>query len=346
MKGIRQLAEHLAISIGTVSRALNGRPDVNEETRRRVLAAAEALGYVANQSGRSLRQGETKVIGLMIESSAEAVENADNFFLGVTSGLQHVFTRHKLDLLMLPCPSDEDPCEYLKRMVARRVVDAMIISNMQRVDRRVDFLSRARIPFIAVGRSLSAGNFPWIDLDFEGVAERAVERLAARGHRRIAITAPSSEVNLGYVFVESYRRALEQHGLPFDPSLVIRVKSSEQGGYRAAHELLQLEDRPTAVILIYELMAIGLYRRLMESGVQPGRDLAVIGFRDAPRARFLQPSLSCFRMSLYDLGVALGEMLVARMPAYRDFYSDAGGNMIWPLELVAGESDAFQLTEA
>jgi DNA-binding LacI/PurR family transcriptional regulator len=72
----------------------------------------------------------------------------------------------------------------------------------------------------------------------------------------------------------------------------------------------------------------------------------VIGFRDAPRARFLQPSLSCFRISLYDLGVALGEMLLARMPAYRDFYSDAGGNMIWPLELVAGESDAFQLTEA
>ncbi|MEB3044805.1 substrate-binding domain-containing protein [Rhizobium mulingense] len=346
MKGIRQLAEHLAISIGTVSRALNGRPDVNEETRRRVLAAAEALGYVANQSGRSLRQGETKVIGLMIESSAEAVENADNFFLGVTSGLQHVFTRHKLDLLLLPCPSDEDPCEYLKRMVARRVVDAMIISNMQRVDRRVDFLSRARIPFIAVGRSLSAGNFPWIDLDFEGVAERAVERLVARGHRRIAITAPSSEVNLGYVFVESYRRALEQYGLPFDPSLVIRVKSSEQGGYQAARELLLLEDRPTAVILIYELMAIGLYRRLMESGVLPGRDLAVIGFRDAPRARFLQPSLSCFRMSLYDLGVALGQMLLARMPAYRALYSDAGGNRIWPLELVAGESDAFRLTNA
>ncbi|RUM00393.1 LacI family DNA-binding transcriptional regulator [Rhizobium chutanense] len=340
MKGIRQLAEHLDISIGTVSRALNGKPDVNEETRRRVLAAAEQLGYVANQSGRSLRQGETKVIGLMIESSKETVENADNFFLGVTSGLQHVFARHKLDLLMLPCPADEDPCEYLKRMVARRVVDAMIISNTLRIDRRVDLLSRAKIPFVAVGRSLSADNFPWIDLDFEGVAERAVERLVARGHRRIAITAPSSDVNLGYVFVESYRRTLERHGIPFDPLLVIRVKSSEQGGYQAAHELLQLEDRPTAVILIYELMAIGLYRRLMESGIRIGRDFAVIGFRDAPRARFLQPSLSCFRMSLYDLGIALGQTLLANMPAYRASYPDGGRNIIWPLELVPGESDS------
>ncbi|MBC2807573.1 LacI family transcriptional regulator [Rhizobium ruizarguesonis] len=343
MKGIRQLAEHLNISIGTVSRALNGKPDVNQETRRRVLAAAEELGYVANQSGRSLRQGETKVIGLMIESSKETVENADNFFLGVTSGLQSVFARHKLDLIMLPCPSDEDPHEYLKRMVARRIVDAMIISDTQRVDRRIDFLSRAKIPFVALGRSLSASNFPWIDLDFEGVADHAVERLIALGHRRIAITAPSSEANLGYLFIESYRRALERHDIPFDPSLVIRVRSSEQGGYQAAHELLLLEERPTAVILIYELMAIGLYRRLMESGVMPGRDLAVIGFRDAPRARFLQPSLSCFRISLYDLGVALGRMLLATMPAYRQFYPGGDRNIIWPLELMSGESDAFDV---
>lgn len=91
MKGIRQLAEHLDISIGTVSRALNGKPDVNDETRRRVLAAAEELGYVANQSGRSLRQGMTNVIGLMLEVSRETVENSDDFFLGVTDGLQRVF---------------------------------------------------------------------------------------------------------------------------------------------------------------------------------------------------------------------------------------------------------------
>ncbi|MGO7932330.1 substrate-binding domain-containing protein, partial [Rhizobium ruizarguesonis] len=77
-------------------------------------------------------------------------------------------------------------------------------------------------------------------------------------------------------------------------ALFTRLDANEQGGYQAAHELLLLEERPTAVILIYELMAIGLYRRLMESGVMPGRDLAVIGFRDAPRERFLQPSLSCF----------------------------------------------------
>ncbi|MBB5572647.1 MULTISPECIES: substrate-binding domain-containing protein [Rhizobium] len=343
MKGIRQLAEHLDISIGTVSRALNGKPDVNEETRKRVLAAAEQLGYVANQSGRSLRQGTTNVIGLMIQSSRETVENSDNFFLTVTGGLQSVFSRHKLDLVMLPCPHDEDPYEYLKRMVARRIVDALIISETQRVDKRFDLLAKTKIPFVALGRSLSDGNASWIDLDFDGVVNSAVDRLVAHGHRRIAISAPSSDINLGFVFVEGYRRALERHGIIHDPALVIRAKSSEQGGYQVADELLRLEDRPTAVILIYELMAIGFYRRVMESGIIPGRDIAVVGFREAPRAKFLQPPLTCFRTSLHDLGVELAEILLSGMPAYSEEYPGKTRQTIWPLELMPGESDAFEL---
>jgi DNA-binding LacI/PurR family transcriptional regulator len=245
---------------------------------------------------------------------------------------------------MLPCPNDEDPYEYLKRMVARRVVDAMIISATQRIDKRIDLLVKAKIPFVSLGRSSSGGNYPWIDLDFEGVATSAVDRLVAKGHRKIAIAAPSNDINLGYIFVDSYRRALERHGIKYDPNLVIRVKSSEQGGYQAGHELLLLDSKPTAIILIYELMAFGLYRRLVEAGVIPGRNLAIIGFREEPRGRFLQPSLTCFRMSLRDLGVELAETLLATMPAYAESYPEGARNKIWPLELVPGESDAFSLT--
>ncbi len=342
MKGIHQLAKHLEISIGTVSRALNGRPDVSPETRRRVLEAAEQFGYVANQSGRSLRKGATNVVGLMIESSKESIDNSDNFFSGLTGGLQTVLTRHNLDLIMLPCPNDEDPLEYLKRMVARRLVDAMIISATQRVDPRIDLLIKAHIPFVALGRSTSGGSHIWIDLDFEGVAHSAVDRLVARGHRRIAITAPNSDINLGYVFVDAYRAALERHGLAFDPSLIIRAPSSESGGYQAASTLLTLEPRPSAIILIYEMMAIGLYQRLAEAGIIPGKDMAVIGFREAPRSKFLQPALTCYRLSLHDLGMELAETLLALMPEHAQTYGDHARNRIWPLELVPGKSDDFQ----
>ncbi|MVA69496.1 LacI family DNA-binding transcriptional regulator [Agrobacterium vitis] len=343
MKGIHQLAKHLDISIGTVSRALNGRPDVSAETRRRVLEAAEELGYVANQSGRSLRKGTTNVIGLMIESGKDNVDNSDNFFFGVMDGLQTVFARHNLDLVLLPCPADEDPLEYLQRMVARRLVDAMIISATQRVDKRIDLLIKTKIPFVTLGRSTSGGSHTWIDLDFAGVADSAVDRLVSKGHRRIAIAAPCTDINLGTVFTDAYQAALERNGLTFDPALVLRAKSSESGGYSVGSELLALDPRPTAIILIYELMAIGLYRRLAEAGVIPGRDMAVIGFREAPRARFLQPALTCYRLSLEDLGVELAETLLASMPDYAETYRTHARNRLWPLELVPGESDAFDL---
>jgi DNA-binding LacI/PurR family transcriptional regulator len=343
MKGIRRLAQHLNISIGTVSRALNAKPDVNEATRKRVLEAAAELGYVPNQSGRSLRQGTSNTIGFMIELNAETAANSDNFFMGVFDGVQSAFARHKLDLVVLPCSTDEDPTEYLQRVAARRLVDAMIISATHRTDKRIDLLSKAKIPFIALGRSASGGDHPWMDLDFEGVANRAIDRLVEHGHREIAVAIPSNDINLGYVFLDAYKEALKRNGIPFKPNYVIRGKSSEQGGYQIAHELLALPERPTAVLLIYELMAIGLYRRLNESGVRPGRDMAVIGFRESPQARFLSPTLTCFRLSLRDLGIALGESLLASMPAYAEIYPQGIAHKIWPLELVPGESDAFRL---
>ena len=341
MKGIRQLAQKLDISIGTVSRALNGKPDVNEQTRQRVLEAAAAMGYVANQAGRSLRQGSTNAIGFMIESGSDTAGNSDNFFLGVFDGVQAVFRRHQLDLVVLPCSTEEDPSLYLQRMVARGLVDGLIISATHRRDARIELLTATGLPFIALGRSATPGPHPWIDLDFEGVANRAIDRLVAAGHRRIAVGVPSNDINLGFVFLDGYKAALARHGLPFDPALVIHAQSSDQGGYQIGHELLALPDRPTAVVLIYELMAIGLYRRLNEAGMRPGRDIAVIGFRESPQSRFLSPTLTCFRMSLRDLGMALGESLLASMPAYAETYPQGIVHRIWPMELVPGESDAF-----
>lgn len=339
MKGIRKLADHLGISIGTVSRALNNRPDVSEKTRERVLEAAAQLGYVPDQSGRSLRQGTTSAVGFVVESARDASDSVDNFFLGVFDGVQHVLARHHLDLIVLPCAADEDPLDFIKRTVARRMVDALIISGTRRRDERIAYLAQSKVPFITLGRSETPGPHPWIDLDFESVANSAVDRLVAAGHRRIAVALPNNDINLGFIYLESYKSALARHNIPFDPALVVRTMSSEQGGYQFGHEILAMPDRPTAVIASYELMTIGLYRRLHEAGLTPGKDLAVISFRESPLSRFLSPPLTCFRLSLRDLGSALGVSLLASMPQYADTYPQGVTHRVWPLELVPGESD-------
>lgn len=340
MRGIRRLADQLDISIGTVSRALNGRPDVSEETRRRVLEAADRLGYVANQSGRSLRQGTTNAVGFMIELNPETA-NSDNFFMSVFDGLQSVLMKHGLDLMVLPCPTSEDPVSYLQRFVARRTVDAMVISATQRVDPRIELLQRAGIPFLTLGRSTSGSGYAWIDLDFESAMATSVDRLVAQGHRRIAMTLPRSEINLGYVCHDAYRAALTRNGLPYDPSLVFRASWSESGGYEVADQIAALPDRPTAVILGYEMIAISLYRRLAALGITPGRDLAVIAFRDEPSVRLLTPPVTCFHLSLHDLGVGLGEALLAQLPAFEDAYPSGIVQKLWPLTLLPGESDVM-----
>lgn len=342
MKGIRALARHLGVSIGTVSKALNGRPDINEKTRQRVLEAAQEFGYVANQSGRSLRRGATQTAGFMIESNLESPTDSDNFFMAVFEGVQIALAKHRLDLIVLPCASNEDSVEYLKRMVGRGIVDGLIAAATKRDDPRVPLLVKAQVPFVMLGRAETVEH-PWIELDFEGVARESVDRLVARGHERIAVALPANELNLGNLFLAGYKAGLKAHGIGFDPSLAVRARSSEEGGYQLGEQLLSMPQRPTAVMLSYELLAGGLYQRLNEAGVRPGRDIAIIGFRESPQTRHLTPRLTCFRTSLKDLGVALGEMLLSRMPDFAEHYPDWPSTKVWPMELVPGDSDELQL---
>jgi DNA-binding LacI/PurR family transcriptional regulator len=278
----------------------------------------------------------------MMQTGSEITGQGDTFFMGVFDGVQTVFARHQLDLVALLCSSEEDPEAYVQRIVARGFADGLIISATRRKDPRIEFLAQRHIPFVALGRSLSDAGHPWLDIDFEGYAKAAIDRLVARGHRRIAITAPHDDINLGYVFVEQSRKALAAHGIALDDSLVFRSTPNEAGGYDIARKLLLQPDRPTAIVLVNESTSVGLYRALFEAGIRPGRDIAVIGL-NSPHANFLSPTLTCFRLSLRDLGIALAEALLATMPAYQADYPQGTVRRLWSLELIEGESDDYRL---
>ena len=318
MRGISRLARELGLSTGTVSRALNDRPGVNRQTRQLVLEAAQRLGYQPNQAARTLASGRTGAIGFMFEVYPEVAVVGDNFFMGVIDGVQNVLVPHGLDLLVLPCPARQPRLAYLDRLVARGLVDAMILSNTDRFDPHIDLLQSAGLPFVTLGRSEAEQEFAWVDLDFEHVVETSIGRLVASGHRRIALTIPFGELNHGYVFLESYKRELAKHGIAFDPELVFRTGLGAEDGYLLVDELLDQPDPVTAILLIYEVAAAGIYRRLTERGLSPGVDLAVIGLREEAAIRQLRPSLTCFELSLSDVGAALANALLAQLQAESD----------------------------
>src|SRR5579872_1722161 len=292
---IRELARHLNISIGTVSRALNGKADVNPQTRARVLAAAERLGYAPTQSGRSLRRGATGMIGMMIPTS-EKKALGDTIFMEVVDGLRDFLSARNLDLVLLLCGFEEDAFAYTKRVVERRIVDGLIIADTQRDDPRIDYLIERKIPFVTFGRSMSGGGQPWVDLDLEGMAQDAVRRLADLGHKQIAMAQPMSDVNYGYVSAKAFSEAIAQRGDCH--GAIMRVETNEAGGYALGEQLLATSPRPTALVFVNVDMAIGLYRRLSDAGLRPGTDLAIIGFLHAAHCKYLAPALTCYQTDL------------------------------------------------
>jgi len=338
MRGISRLAHELGLSTGTVSRALNGKPGVNAGTRQAVLDAAHRHGYQPNQAARTLASGRTGAIGFMFEVYPEVATIGDAFFVGVIDGVQRVLTPHGLDLVVLPCPAWQPRLTYLDRLVARGLVDGMILSNTDRTDPNIDLLQASGLPFVTLGRSESEHEFAWVDLDFEHVVETSIERLVSGGHRRIAITVPFGDLNHGHLFMECYRDALARRGIPFDPELVFRTGLGSEDGYLLLDELIDMPEPVTAILLMYEGAAAGLYRRLTERGLQPGRDLAVIGLREQAGIRQLRPSLTCFELSLTDIGAALANAILAQL-----FPKDEDDTRLMqvkvPMHLHAGDSD-------
>ncbi|MBJ7577819.1 substrate-binding domain-containing protein [Devosia sp. MC532] len=338
MIGIRGLADHLGLSIGTVSRALNGKPDVNDETRSRVLEAAQNLGYAPNQSGRALRKGSTNTIGFMMQTGRDISAGGDAFFMSVFDGVQSVLSQHNLDLVVLPCGSEEHPEAYLKRIVERGFVDGLIISSIRRHDARIDFLAQRHIPFIALGRSDSDAGHPWIDLDFEAMATRSVERLVRNGHKRIALFLTSEELNLNHILLDHYRASLEAAGILFDTNFVMIGSATQAGGYDLAQKAMSLIARPTAIIVLNEMMTVGTYKGLLDAGVEPGSDVAIIG-RTSPHATYMSPSLTGFSLDLRDLGSGLAKGLLTQMTSHQHHYPNENKRTIWPVDLVEGDSD-------
>lgn len=338
MRGIARLAQELGISTGTVSRALNGKPDVSENTRQLVLEAARRLGYAPNQAARTLAQGTTRSVGFMMDLDRENAASSEYFFMGVFDGVQSVLAECGLDLLVLPRPTKSNSLDFLTRYVTRGVFDGMILAATQRIDARIELLESAGIPFVTLGRSSSGRNYPWVDLDFESVAHTSINRLVAAGHKRIAVTIPTGGINFGPLFEAAYREALDRNGIAFDPDLVFRSGRHESVGYGLVDDVLAVKNPPTAILLIFETVAIGIYRRLAELGMVPGRDLAIIAFRDEPTVRFLTPSLTCFSASLHDIGEDLARALLSRVPAYADQFAAAPSSRLAPLVLRPGQS--------
>jgi DNA-binding LacI/PurR family transcriptional regulator len=344
--GIRELARHLDLSIGTISRALNDRSDVNPATRRRVLEAAATLGYSPNQSGRSLRRGRTDLVAMMVPSGPGDTP-INTVFLSVLGGLRRRLAEHRLDLAVFVEGGRDDRLIALRRLTERRIADALIIADTESTDPRIDYLLRLRTPFVAFGRTHGHMRHAWVDPDFGKAVEGAVEHFVALGHRRIALILPDRPTYYVTLIEEGYRRAMRAWALATDEGWVLRRPTSEHGGLEAADVLLSFTLAPTAVVLADSMHAAALYRRLNERGLQSGRDLSILALLPEARAEFLTPTLSTFQTDWTGIGTRLADAALVEIAAVEKDHAKApappglaNARIQWlaPVELHRGES--------
>ena len=314
MIGIRDLARHLDISIGTVSRALNDRADVNPLTRQRVREAAAKLGYSPNQSGRSLRRGRTDLVAMIVPSGTDNTL-INTVFLSVLDGLKRRLGEHGLDLAVFLESGSEDRLGPLRRLTERGLADALIIADTEGVDPRVDYLLKLAKPFVAFGRTRTSARHAWVDADFEAAVEGAIERLVALGHRRIGLTLPDLRRNYLDLVETGYRRGMRTRGLRVDDRWCVRRPTGERGGLNAADALLGADPRPTAILVSESMHAVALYRRLNEAGLRPGQDISILGLLPDARAQYLIPTLTTYQTNWTTIGKMLADAVTSEIVA-------------------------------
>lgn len=312
MIGIRDLARYLDISTGTVSRALNDKADVNPLTRQRVRDAAAKLGYSPNQSGRSLRRGQTDLVGMIIPTGSDATL-INQVFLEVLDGLRRKLTDSRLDLAIFLQGQEEDPFAALRRLAERQLVDGLIIADTLHVDPRIDYLIEKQYPFVAFGRSLSGGKHAWVDPDFEGAVTRAIECLHQIGHRRIGLILPERSTHYVHLIEQSFTREMTRRRLKSSAKAIVKFEATETGGCRAVEYMLNVDPGCTAVVLTDSNQIAGVYQKLGERGLRPGNDISVLGILPERRADFLSPSLTTIQTDWTGVGATLGEVLIQEL---------------------------------
>lgn len=310
MVKLKDLARELNVSITTVSRALNGFSDVNEETRARVTEAAERLGYRANMNARRLVTGRSHTIGLANPSESSLIHEAH--VAEFLSGIGEALADSEYDLLLIPFRQN-DEIERYKRAFGSNRVDALIVGSILLDDPRVAFLHKVGMPFVVHGRTETEIPYAYIDIDNESVGYRSAMALLDKGHRRIGLLNGPADMTFARDRERGYRKALAEFGIPFDPALTDNAMMTDANGFAASQQFLSRRKPATALIAGSMTNAIGAIRAIRAAGLIVGRHVSLIAHDDIfpfLKPDSMTPTLTTTTSSMRSAGRLAAELAI------------------------------------
>jgi LacI family transcriptional regulator len=305
MATIQDIAADLGLSAMTVSRALNGHPDVREETRLRVQERAREVNYRPNRWARSLVTRESKIIGVVIP------EISHTFFSEITAGIQEAMEEHGYTLIV--CNSASDPNRERREvdMLVGSRADGLIVASAFQAD-TPDFyeqLEELHVPFVLIDRYFPSYDCPRVMGDDRRAAALCANHLIELGHRKIGFLS-GPDVSVSRDRRAGFEQALERAGFPLPPEYVAQADFEWKSGRRAMQRLLTLPDRPTAILGVNDPVAMGAIRACREAGLDVPRDVSITGVGAIELDYAPDPFLTTADTSRLDLGRAAANMLL------------------------------------
>jgi LacI family transcriptional regulator len=304
---LESLAKMIGVSRSTISRVINGSPNVSPEVREKVLKAIQSTGFHPNAAARSLASQRSWMIGLVLPRNVASFFT-DPYFPQLTQGIAYSCNEHDLSLTLFLVSSKKDEEKIYPRILRSKMLDGVLIQSGEAADILINQLAVSNLPMVVLGRPWEAKNVTYIDVDNVESAVKATHHLVNLGYRRIATITGTPNSTVSVDRLEGYRKCLALAGRDYDPDLVAEGDFTENGGYEAMKQLLL--QKADAVFCASDMMAAGAIRAIQEVGLRIPEDVALVGFDDIPLSGLTKIKLTTVRQPIEQFGIKAVELLI------------------------------------
>ncbi len=329
MATIHDVAKLAGVAPITVSRVVNNVGYVREDTRARVEAAIQELQYIPNNSARSLRSKKTNTLALIVS------DITNPFWTTVTRGVEDASSDDGLSVILCNTDEKQAKLENYVNIMLQKQIDGFLIVPISSNPQVVRHIQRRKVPVVVLDRPLHDVEVDAVWSDNEGGTYQLIKYLIQLGHTRIAMLSGISEIATSQQRIAGYKRALHEHNLTQDDSLLIHGEFKHESGYQVTRQCMEsIQPRPTALFCGNNLIAVGAFKALYDLGLRVPEDISVVTFDDMPFTA-TQPFVTAAAQSPYELGWQAAKLLIAQVSG-----KEPSGNrqIVLPVELLIRES--------
>jgi len=306
MPTIKDVSRVSGISVGTISRFLNGQK-IKEANQKKIEEAINTLGYKVNQMARGLKTNKTYTIGMLVPSMTDIFSNQ------VIEGMEEILDSENYSLIV--CSSrnslkvEKEKLIFLKE----KRVDGIIMMPVSDESEHVQELLDEGIPLVLIDRLLEGVQSDAVVCDNVNGSYKAIEELIHYGHRRIGIIAGPTNVYTARERLNGYVRALSDYQIPIEDSLIIYAEYKKGGGYTGFHKLFHMDNRPSVIFASnYETTMSGI-KYFMESGIKIGEDISLFGYDNTDVFQMLTPSIATVVQPMREIGESAAHLILKRI---------------------------------